>query len=508
MKAIKLKNRSSILVCAVTLFVFLATSFFCFAAEGQNNKHHHYKVVDVGTFGGPSSWMTNPAVVRLGLLNNQGALTGEADTSDVDPFCWWAPGCYPTHGFQWKNGVTTDLGVLPGGIGSEVNWISANGLMVGIADNGQQDPLTGLPQIHGVLWKGGTLTDLGALFGGYDTWALSVNSRGEIVGEAYNTIPDPSSMFGYGYQSRAFYWNNGVVQDLGTLGAGNDAAAGLINERGQVIGVSYTSSTPNAMCADFSLFTLTTSSFLWDRKNGMKDIGGLGGTCTLANDLNNQGQIVGGSSLAGDTVMHAFVWNAATGITDLVDPSDSSLSFAEAENSHGDVAGQSCNTVTCYAVLWRKHGGHWERINLNTADQVAVAFSINASEQVVGNLYTNGIATAAFLSEDGGPVVDLNTLIPPGSGLQLYEADQVNDLGEISVQGADASGNNHVVLLIPCDENHPDVEGCDYSFVEAGSAINTRSIPTGQAMAANQRSPTVGSMRNVRVRRFAGRLGR
>jgi len=60
-----------------------------------------------------------------------------------------------------------------------------------------------------VRWQGDTMTDLGALFGGYDTWALSVNSRGEIVGDAYNTIPDANSMFGYGYQSRAFCWKNG-----------------------------------------------------------------------------------------------------------------------------------------------------------------------------------------------------------------------------------------------------------------------------------------------------------
>jgi probable HAF family extracellular repeat protein len=501
-----MKNRPSILVCATILYLLVAIAF-CFAAEEQNNKHHHYQVVDVGTFGGPSSWMTNPAVVRLGLFNNQGTLTGEADTSGVDPFCSWAPGCYPVHGFQWKNGTTTDLGVLPGGIGSQVNWISANGLMVGIADNGQQDPLSGGPQLHGVLWQGGTMTDLGALFGGYDTWALSVNSRGEIVGEAYNTIPDADSMFGYGYQSRAFYWNNGVVQDLGTLGNGNDAAAGLINERGQVLGVAYTSSTPNVMCSDFSLFTLTTSSFLWDRKNGMKDIGGLGGTCTLGNDLNNQGQIVGGSSLAGDTVMHAFVWSAATGITDLMDPSDTSLSFAEAENSHGDIAGQSCDSVppfTCYAVLWRKVRAHWERINLNPATHGAIAGSVNASRQVVGVFFNADNSTSALFADGADSAVDLNTLIPPGSGLQLTEADEINDLGEISAEGQDANGNFHAVVLIPCDENHPDIEGCDYSFVEAESVSNTRSIPVGQAMTANQRNPIFGGMRYGRVHRLTG----
>jgi hypothetical protein len=153
-----------------------------------------------------------------------------------------------------------------------------------------------------------------------------------------------------------------------------------------------------------------------------------------------------------------------------LDPSDSSFGYAAAENAHGDIAGQICNSVICNAVLWRKRGGHWKTTILGTTAQISFGWSINASDQVVGVLYlANG--TAAFVSENGGRVVDLNTLIPPGSGLQLYEADQVNDLGEISVQGNDANGNNHVVVLIPCDENHPDVEGCDYGFVEAGSAI-------------------------------------
>lgn len=186
-----MKNRASMVAIVIALILF-PTAALRLVAQEHNSRHHHYELVDVGTFGGPNSWMSNPAVVRLGLFNNQGTLTGEAETPAMDPYCYWSTtDCHATSAFQWEKGVTTDLGVLPGGIGSAVNWISSNGVMVGIADNGQQDPLTGLPQIHGVVWQGDTVTDLGTFFGGYDTWALSVNGRGEIVGEAFNTIPDP-----------------------------------------------------------------------------------------------------------------------------------------------------------------------------------------------------------------------------------------------------------------------------------------------------------------------------
>ena len=80
-------------------------------------------------------------------------------------------------------------------------------------------------------------------------------------------------------------------------------------------------------------------------------------------------------------------------------------------------------------------------------------------------------STAGFLAEGGGPAVDLNTLIPPGSGLQVIEADRINDLGEIAGDGKDVNGNNHAILLIPCDDNHPDVEGCDYGMVDASIAL-------------------------------------
>jgi uncharacterized membrane protein len=467
----KSKERTGIV--ALTLLV-VATPISLAAQDnvkqGHPHQYHHYQIVDVGTFGGPQSYMFLPGGFRGGFLNNQGTLTGSADTLAVDPYCFWSPDCFATHAFQLQNGGTTDLGVLSGGIGSQVNWISASGRMAGISDNGQQDPLNpAVPQVHAVLWEHGQIIDVGTYpGGGYDAWANAVNNRSEIAGQAYNTVPDPNSMFGYGYQSRAYYWSDGVMQDLGTLGTGNDADAGLINDRGQVVGVSYTSSVSNATCAGISPFKFTTGSFIWDRKNGMKNIGGLGGTCTLANDLNNHGQIVGGSSLTGDATVHPFVWNTATGVTDLLDPSDTSFGFAQAENAHGDVAGGTCDSATCYAVLWRKHRGHWQKTNLSTITDNAFSISINASEQVVGNVGTT--SSAPFLWEDGGPMVDLNTLVSSGSGLTLSEAHQINDLGEIAIGALDTNGHNLAVLLIPCDENHPGVAGCDYDLIDAATA--------------------------------------
>jgi probable HAF family extracellular repeat protein len=400
-------------------------------------------------------------------------LVGTASTPAWDPYC----GCNAGDAFQYQDGVITDLGRVPGGIDSQANWISGNGLIAGLGDNGVQDPLAGfpIPYLHGLLWDHGIMADLGTLpEGGNLVFPIGVNNLGEVVGSAQNTVPDPNSMFPpYPTQTRAFYWKNGVMQDLGTLGTGTDAQAALINERGQVVGWSYTNSTPSAICAgqyNWGFF-LTTSSFIWDKHHGMRDIGGLGGTCTLAQDLNNRGQIVGDSALTGDTLLHPFVWDSATGMTDLGTASGN-YGEARAINEHGDVVGQVCDAAytSCPAALWRKAGGKWRLTNLGTivTGGCAKSTSVNASAQVVG---TDWCASPAlpFLSEDGGPVVDLNTLVPPNSGIQLVEGVQINDRGEIAVQGPDANGNNHGVLLIPCDENHPGVEGCDYSMVDASA---------------------------------------
>jgi hypothetical protein len=111
--------------------------------------------------------------------------------------------CYVSHAFQWRNGVRTDLGALPGGFSSASTSISSSGLIAGFSQNGEIDPLvSGFPEARAVLWNHGEIVNLGTMEGGYESAANAVNSHGLVVGGASNTIPDSNAMtlsVGLGY---------------------------------------------------------------------------------------------------------------------------------------------------------------------------------------------------------------------------------------------------------------------------------------------------------------------
>ena len=464
----------------------------------EPTKHHHYKLIDLGTFGGPQGYLDPDNGLEIGnsspLLTKNGTVTGFADTSMPDLFApnFCFEDCFVAHAFQWQNGALTDLGALPGGGSSVSTWITPNGLIAGLSQTGGTDPLfSGLPIVHAVLWQNGGITDLGTLpSGGYESEANAVNSRGQVVGAALNAVPDASSMasgtywFGipYGYQTRAFLWEKGVMRDLGTLGTGTDAQALLINEAGQVVGWSYVSSNPSSFCvAGF----LTTDSFIWDRKDGMKDLGSLGGTCTLATDLNNHGQVIGASNLTGDQKQHAFLWEHGS-MQDLGGSLGGDYTGAYAMNDAGEVVGYAflSGDTTFHAALW-SHSGKMTDIGVVGNDTCSSASSINARTQAVGESAPdcNFDNARAFLWE-AGSLVNLNTLVPQSSTLYLQYAENINDRGEIVGTGLDAQGNGHAVLLIPCDESHSDVEDCDYGLVDAAAATKHDSTQESNSLAA------------------------
>ena len=457
------------------------------AATEASGRHHHYKLIDMGTFGGPASSINFPFFA--GTLDNRGMTVGwsatPVPTLPTSSFliCGGIDGVVPfiTHAFQW-NGTVKDLGTFAP---SETNcsepfFMNSKGEVVGASETADIDPqFFDLQQIHGVLWKDGQMIDLGSL-GGHQVAAFGINDRGQIIGNSTNTIPDPFCFFGT-VQNRMFLWEQGQMRDIGTLG-GNCAGPGAINERGQVVGNSATSANANPLTG-----FPTTDPFLWEEGKGMMDLGSLGGAFGSASSLNNGGQIVGQSSIASDPGAcngfpdnnnlncHAFLWDQGS----LLDLTTSSIGgspeWIAAINDAGDIVGWgSFPSSTLEAFLWR-NGVATDLGNLGGCGSFSQ--SINFQSQIVGGAFSCDAAVVrAFLWEDGS-IVDLNTLIPAGSNLQLAVARNINDRGEIVGDGVPpgAPPNSfafHGFLLIPCDENHPDIEGCDYSLVDASTGAS------------------------------------
>src|SRR5450755_923970 len=187
------------------LLIALAGAATTAAQDSQHHhQHHQYRLVDLAsTFGGPQSYFNLGSGYDItghsSLANRRGTVAGFADTSTPDPFptfCFNAD-CYVSHAFKSREGGgVTDLGALPGGASSASLWISANGLVAGVSENGETDPLfPGLPEFRAVLWRHGSINDLGTLpEGGYESEANAVNSSVQVVGAALNTVPDSNSM--------------------------------------------------------------------------------------------------------------------------------------------------------------------------------------------------------------------------------------------------------------------------------------------------------------------------
>ena len=503
-----MKSRKLTYVAAIS-FALVAMSL-SMAGQEHPAGHHHYKLIDLGTFGGPQSYINGFEYGGpLNNLNNAGMLAGWADTSTLDPygnssnaygnFCFNYDGtpCYASHAFIGWGGFIFDLGTLPGGYSSATTWISSNGLVAGVSQNGELDPLdpgspTNFPQERAVLWRYGQVIDLGTLEGGYESGANAVNSRGEVVGWALNTVPDPNSlafsgaeynfyMPVYPYQMRAFLWRDGVMTDLGTLGTGSDAWAQAINDNGQIAGISYTNTTVNKVptgCGFEGALIPTEDPFFWE--NGkMTDMGGLGGTCGQPLFISNSGQVVGASDLPGDLASHPFLWTKAKGMKDL-GTLGGNFGTAERINDHGVVVGGSTlpGDAQMDAFLW-----DGTIHDLGALDGCSYAFAINAQRQVVGNWGGPQCAEGAFLWEDGGPMVDLSTLLSSASDLVLLVVSN-NDRGEIAGVGTDANGNGHAIVLVPCDENHPGLADCVYGLMDTENAAQPRTPQAAQSSTA------------------------
>jgi probable HAF family extracellular repeat protein len=405
---------------AMTAFGALATPTRLAAQdqeERNNKKQRHYSITNLGTLGGTSS--------NASGINNKGWVVGDANLA----------GDTTEHASLWRNGVITDLGTL-GGLNSGIGYparTDARGLITGNTQISTIDPLGenwgllffcspngGSCQgyqnlVLGFLWQNGAMPPLPTL-GGNNAVALGgVNNRGQMVGYAENSTRDRNCAPPQVLDWEAVIWGpkRGEIHELPPFPGDSVGAAAGINDKGQVVGGS-------GVCG-FPSFGVLIHAVLW-QNSSVIDLGSFGGVMNNGGlAINNRGQVVGLSDLAGDTTAHAFFWEDGV-MTDLGTLPGDVFSMAQGINDAGQVVGQSCDqSGNCRAFVWQD-----------------------------------------------GAMSDLNTLISPGSSSYLLAGEDINSQGEIVGSAFDRSnGETLGFLAIPkrdgdnneADSSAPNIDG-------------------------------------------------
>jgi probable HAF family extracellular repeat protein len=270
-------------------------------------------------------------------------------------------------------GNVLDLGTL-GGQYSDAFGINNDQVNVSVVGWSHVAPRSDF--VHAFLWQSTTgMIDIGALPGGTFSQAYDVNNNGQAAGVS-NDAP--------GGQQRAVLWTNlgGVshIENLGALpGACCASAHGLNNgPPGDPAAVAIVGSSSVSLGISHAVeWTNTGSGWV------AQDLGTLpGDTNSAAEDVNDLGEIVGGSSSASD-VESAFLLIPGTGMLKL--PGLGGNTSAMAINNSSDVAGSSTDQFgNAHAVVWRS-ATNWSVEDLGTLGGCCSGgLGINSVGDVVG----------------------------------------------------------------------------------------------------------------------------
>jgi len=304
-----------------------------------------YYITDIGTFEGQD---TTNITTYPQAINDSGQVVGYSNKLVFDS-------TVALHPFIWGGGVMTDLIPYDTSTGNSTAFdINNNGQVVGSFSTTSGPIPPGHSRTdHAYVWdEVNGIKDLGVL-GGYFSAALGINNSGQVVGGTnvdggstrafiWDETNEMQDLLGVTSNAEAindagvvvgtasieaihvsFIWDE--IQEVREIMSISGPAYPFdINNSGQVVGRYW----PDER------------AFIWDETNGMQDIGTLAEGITLARSINNLGQVVGSSRI--DNVWHAFLYQNGSmdDLNDLI-PEGSGwvLEHAQDINNNGQIVG-------------------------------------------------------------------------------------------------------------------------------------------------------------------------
>ena len=289
-----------------------------------------------------------------------------------------------------------------------------------------------------ILWTpetGIVMLDMPA--GTFDSFAFDVNDVGQVVG-TFDVAGDGFSVLAYVSQ--------GSQLTVIPPPAGTFTEAYVISNSGEVVGAT----------ADGTSFF---KGFLWEQGQ-MTLILPTFGPRSLANDINEIGQVVGwmGTGIGIDS--HAFVWQAGV-VTDIGLAPGTFAASAEAINNLGRIVivafVDDGEQVINRTFLWED--GELTDLGVLPGFDHTVGWDINDSDQVVGicQQADSPFDKTGFVWQNG-VITELNDLVPDGS-INVTFADAINNAGQIAASGDDGVAGA-ALLLTPIQSCLGDLD-CD-----------------------------------------------